>query len=116
MLPIRREVITFLRGLDDEDLAAVLSEAMMTRNSSSDSPDGDFSSTVYTIAKVLYAAGGPVEVYVVATARYPEHLPPSGERSQHAHEQGRCKSCGALVISTSKVGTCPVCGAEVECT
>lgn len=115
MLPIRKEVVAFLRGLDDEGLAEVISEAMASRNSRLNGPNGDFSSTVYTLAKVLHSPG-ETEAYVVGTARHPENLGAAGERPQHAHEQGRCRSCQVLLVSTAKLATCPVCGAEVECT
>lgn len=112
----RKNAISFLRELHDEDLASVFYEAMETRNEYRRHPDGTFWNDVYVIGIASHTESSPAEIEVLATAYDKDSPFLEDAKKSGANENGECPVCKTYLASTLKLAKCPVCGSAVGCT
>jgi hypothetical protein len=101
------ELISTLKSLKFNDLIEILHNAFEPRNYKQIDPEtGLPDEELFLVSRVIYDDGKIQSIYLCAVGSSHE-LNPEGPG-----ETGQCSRCGALVTSSCKIATCPVCGLE----
>jgi hypothetical protein len=111
------ELAQALAALPDRELIEVIYAAFRPRQDDRDFRSGDFERDRWCLAEASFGKfnGQTDEHAYVELIGLPA---PAYEQLdwEHLSQQGKCLHCGVLVVSVSKVASCPVCSSDVECT
>lgn len=100
----KNELISTLKSFKFNEMVEILHEALETRNYRQVDPEtGLADEELFLLSRVFYDEGKVQDIYLCAVGS-------SLERSSEGPgETGQCARCGALVTSSCKIATCPVC-------
>ena len=111
------EIIAALSQLPERQFIETIYAALSLRNEDQSFPDGGFQYDRWCLVQTSFGrfnGNTDEEVYIELVAQ----VAPEFEHVNwtNSNEQGRCKNCGALIVSVAKTAVCPACSNAVSCT